>query len=607
MKPCFIFWLCMLHLSGLGQDLQQLGKKDSLKTVKEALGDPFTITGNLNVNLRAYRAWDIDNRQYPYSSTIAANATITTYKIVIPISFVLHNLDEDDSPFQKGYWDGFLTNQGNRLTRIGASPYYKWNNGKATLHLGHRYMNFSEFTLANHNFLGVGAEVTPNRWRLAAMGGRLARAEPQSVSLRSPNIEQYTRTGYGFKVGYGTQNDFIEGSLFSARDDPNSLDQPYDSLFIVTPQENLVIGIKGRKQLTDQINFQFELAESALTRNANDADYDEGLPLYNSFLFQRKSSSLFRTAADVKLEYSKGDFKAGLDYRRIDPEYTSLGAYFFNEDLENITAFSNFSLLQKTKKPLRLMLQAGVQRNNLDGKNEASFRRFIGSANAAYAVNDWTFGAFLSNFSSRVDYQLNPELDSLNAVIVSQEFNLNVSKVFRGNGASFQILNVIGGVQSVNDQIENPQESAASDLFFANASYTISTRSQWQYTATGDFNSNALNSIQLNRYGAGFQISKGSKNSKFQTGLGMNYYLQTSSEDYENHLWSNFLRGTWQVFKDQSFNFQINWLRNNKKGTGTNVDYSELMGSVGYNIQFGNQRTPKYASDKPGKNKSNTE
>lgn len=568
-----------------------LGKKDSLRT-EELLGDPFTITGNFSINFRGYRAWDIENRQYPYGSTISGNATITTYgKVVIPISFVMHNLDEDDNPFQKGYWEGFLSNQGNRLTRIGASPYYKWNTGKATLHLGYRYMNFSEFTLANHNFLGVGGEVALNKWRMAAMAGRLSKAEPQSVSLRTPNIERYTRTGYGFKFGYfAGQLDYIEASLFSAADDPASLDQSFDSLFIVTPKENLVVGLKGSKSLGDKLSLQFELAESALNRNARDPEYDKGFALYNSFLFQRKSSGMFRTAADVKLEYGAGSFRSGLEYRRIDPDYTSLGAYFFNEDLENFTAYSNFSLLQNTKNILRMQIQAGVQRNNLEGDKEASFKRFIGSVNASYPVNNWNFTAYLSNFSSRVDYQLNPELDSLNAVIISQEANLNISKVFPGNGETFQMLNVIGGIQSVNDQIDNPSQSAASDLCFANASYTISTRSRWLYAVTGDYNSNSLNGVQLSRYGVGFQISRGSKDSKFQTGIGMNYYLQTSSDDFESRLWSNFIRVSWQTFKNQSFNFQINWLRNNGSGTGVNADYSELMGTLGYSLKFGNQR-----------------
>ena len=590
MKLCLLAWLGMLHFSIFAQDLAQIGKKD---TLKNAGSEPaYSIYGNLNVSLRGYRAWEIENRQYPYSSTVAANVTVKTkFGLTVPFSFVLHNLDEDDSPFQSGYWDGFLTNQGNRLTRIGASPYYK----KFKAHLGHRYMNFSEFTLANHNFLGVGVEMYPNKWRIAAMAGRLSKAEPQSLSLTQPNIQQYTRTGYGFKFGYGTDLDYIDVCLFSAQDDPNSLDFQNDSLFIVTPQENLVVSLRGRKTLDEHFSIQFELAESALTRNTRDADYDEGFVVYNSFLFQRKSSSMFRTAADVKLEYkhSGNNFRSGLEYRRIDPQYTSLGAYFFNEDLENVTAYANFSLLQKTQKPLRLYLQAGLQRNNLDGKKEAAFKRFIGSANAQYAVNNWNFGANLSNFNSRVDYQLNPELDSLNAVIVSQEIYLSASKIFPGNGESFQVLNLIGGLQSVNDQVENPQQSAASDLYFANVSYTISTRTRWQYTATSDFNSNSLSGNQLNRYGIGFLVSKGSKDSKFQTGLGMNYYLQTSSENYENHLWSNFIRGTWQLFKNQSFNFQINWLRNNKTGTGPNAQYSELMGTVGYNLKFNYQPSPK--------------
>lgn len=589
MKLRLLVFLCLLSFSGIAQNLQQVGNID---TIKNTLGDPFKLTGNIGVSLRSYNAWDIENRQYPFTSSMTANATIQTYGVTIPVSFIMHNLEEDNNPFQKEYWDGFLTNQGNRLTRFGASPYYKW----IKLHLGDRYMNFSEFTLANHHFLGAGVELTPQKWRIAAMAGRLSKAEPQSLSLRTPNIQQFTRTGYGVKVGYGTAVDYIEASMFSAKDDPKSLTQQNDSLFIVTPQENLVLSLRGRKNLSDHLNIQFELAESALTRNAKDPDYDDGFFLYQGLLFQQKTSSLFRAAANAKLEYSENDFRAGLQYRRIDPEYTSLGAYFFNEDLENITAYSNFSMLQKA---LSLQIQAGYQRNNLDASKEASFKRFIGSASAAYRVKDWNFGANMSNFSSRVDYQLNPELDSLNAVIVSQEINANVSKVFPGNGASFQILNFIAGVQSVNDNIDNPQESAASDLFFANASYSISTRSQWQYSASTDYNSNSLNGINLHRYGLGFQIAKGSKDSKFQTGVGMNYYIQTSSEDYHNNLWNNFLRGSWQAFKDQSFSLQLNWLKNTKTGGGTDTHYSELMGTIGYNMQFGYNPSQKNRADKP--------
>lgn len=578
MKPHLLIVLCLMPIWCLGQNLV-------LSDDERILQDPFSITGNIGVSFRSYKAWNIDNRQYPYTTTLTANAVIKSYAVTIPFNFVMHNLDDSDRPFDKEYWDGFFTNQRNRLTRFGASPQYKW----IKLHAGHRYMNLGQFTLANHNFLGAGIELSPNRWRIAAMVGRLAKAEPQSLSLNTFNVQQYTRVGWGFKFGYWeSNNDLIEISLFSAKDDPESLTYQPDTNFLVTPQENLAISLKAKKSLGKYFTFQFDVAKSALTRNVEDPIYEKGFALYNSFLFHRKSSTSFDNAADLKLEYGKADVRAGISYRRIDPGYKSLGAYFFNDDLENITAYSTFNIL---KKKVNLRIEAGIQRNNLDKEQEASFRRIIGSANLTYRLNNWNFAANLSNFSSKVDYQLNPELDSLNAVIVSQEANVIVSKMIPGNGASFQSLNFVAGVQAVNDDVDNPQESIASDLYFVNASYSIATRASWQYSVTADYNTNYLYGLRLNRYGAGMQVGKGIKNNKYQVGLGVNYYLQTSTEDLKNHLWSNFVRGTWQVTKLQTFNLQVNWLRNNRSDTGATNKFSELIGSISYNLRFGHAVT----------------
>ncbi len=590
MKTHLLIYLCLIPLMGYSQAFD-LGDDQNL------LQEPFSISGNIGFNFRTYRAWNIENRQYPYTTTITANFTIKSYAVTIPFSFVMHNLDESDRPFDKEYWDGFFTNQRNRLMRIGASPSYR----SITVHLGYRYMNLSQFTFANHNFLGAGIDLKPEKGklRLSAMGGRLTKAEPESISLNTQNVQQYTRIGWGFKLGYfHTTKDYLEFALFSAADDPKSLQYQSDSPFLVTPQENLAISLAGKKSLGENLSFQFEIAKSALTRNAKDPDDQKGFGLYNSFIFQRKSSTSFNNAAELKMEYQKREILVGLSYRRIDPGYKSLGAYFFNDDLEDITAYTRFKIF---KKKVDLYVTGGIRRNNLEKEKDASFKRIIGSANLTYRLEDWTFTATVSNYSSKVDYQLNPDLDSLNAVIVSQEASIIVNKVFPGNGGSFQSINFITGLQTVNDMVDNPEQSVASDLFFINASYTIATRTSWQYSLIGDLNTNSLFGLKLNRYGAGVQIAKGFKNNKYQVGVGMNYYLQTSTEGLRNHLWSNFVRGTWQVTKQQTVNVQVNWLRNLRSNVGIQDDFSELMGSIGYNMRFG------YSSSRNARvNKSNT-
>ena len=112
--------------------------------------------------------------------------------------------------------------QRDRFVRFGISPNYKW----IKLHFGHRAMNFSKFTLANLNFYGVGAELTPGKWNLSFMRGRTARAEPIDLSLVEPSFPRYQRNGWGAKLGYGTNNSSIEGIIYRGSDDLESIDIP---------------------------------------------------------------------------------------------------------------------------------------------------------------------------------------------------------------------------------------------------------------------------------------------------------------------------------------------------------------------------------------------
>lgn len=60
----------------------------------------------------------------------------------------------------------------------------------------------------------------------------------------------------------------------------------------------------------------------------------------------------------------------------------TFGAYFFNDDIENYTAqLSGFGI-----KNFSFTGTAGLQRNNLDGSRQVSYRRFISALNANYQV-----------------------------------------------------------------------------------------------------------------------------------------------------------------------------------------------------------------------------
>ena len=153
----------------------------------------------------------------------------------------------------------------NRFNRVGASPYYKW----VKLHAGHRSMNFSEYTLSNLVYLGGGVDLTPDNWRISALYGRLAKAEPLDLSLITPNVPIYQRMGWGTKIGYGTSDQFIDVMIFKAWDDPNSIS--FTDPQTVFPNENMVVGLKGQKTLFEKFRLGVDFGRSSLSPDLNDA------------------------------------------------------------------------------------------------------------------------------------------------------------------------------------------------------------------------------------------------------------------------------------------------------------------------------------------------
>lgn len=580
-----IFCLVAWNTSGYGQDIESLlnRKKDSTSFIRNMLsGSPFSLTGTYGLSLRSYSTDGETERQTPLSSTVYANVTAQVYSITIPFSFILNNLDDFSHPFHKEYFRGMLSNQRNRLSRLGISPYYKW----IKVHAGHRYMNFSNYTLSNHNFFGAGVELTPGKFRFAAMGGRLAKAEPVDLALDRPNLPVYRRTGWGFKAGYGSNTDFIDLILFNAKDDAGSLEIPLTEESNIQPEENLVLAIKGKKSITRHLHLDFEVARSGHSRNNKDARVERagGLSLdYNNPLFRRRTSTSYGNAATANLSYQLGKIQVGAGYQRIDPQFRTFGAYFFNEDLENYTiqlsgyGIRNFSFTGS----------AGLQRNNLDKSRQASYRRFISALNASYQVKTWIFGLNYSNFNSTINYVLSKEYDSLKVVIVTSDISVNAGKSLTGSSGSTHNFNLRGGLQKVNQNLETPTGNPATNMYYTNFVYNLRLKSAWQCSINLDYNQNSLSGIRQDRYGIGGRIGKSWFKNKLDLSLGSQAYRGSSPGDARSSSQANHsFKAHWRISKLHALQLQLNSIHNKRITDHTAVRFSEFIASIGYNGRF---------------------
>jgi hypothetical protein len=342
------------------QNLEELGDFDERKFLD--------IKGSLTLGSNLYFTTSEQQRQNPFGYIVSGAPVLAVYGIPIPLSFTFANAD---FAFQGPSFEQFR--------RVGMSPYYKW----VKVHAGYRNISFSPYTLNGHNFLGGGFEITPGKWRVGFVYGRFQSAVEEDTTAVSRLPAQYKRTGYAFKVGYGDQQNFVELSVLKAKDDPNSIATPVQS--DITPAENLAIGLSTRVSLVKNLTWDVHLGASAYTEDlfAPELATEDRVPSMLTSLFQPYASTRMNYAGHTSLRYSGSFYSIGVEYRRVDPEYQTMGSYFFNNDLERYSIQPSLNLFQSR---LNLSGSIGIQRDNLLDDKASTTRRTIGSANVQYNI-----------------------------------------------------------------------------------------------------------------------------------------------------------------------------------------------------------------------------
>jgi len=566
------------------ENLEQLDKGGLKKTLSGffkdfySFGDPFQLGGGLSINMRSYDAIGGPLRQDPFFYTINANVNVKIYQIDLPFSMVLtaKNTSKSYPSFSdlKESLKDNINNRKNGFARIGISPYYKW----AKLHLGHRSMNFSKYTLNNLNFFGAGMMLEPGKLRVGAMYGRIAKAEPINLSLVTPNLPVYQRIGWGTKIGYGDDKASADVTVFTAKDDDQSIDIPASYSKQVSPEANLVLGIQLQKLFFEKFRVKFDITNSGVSPNTLDAD-DADKSITN-FLLKKKTTSYYGNALESSVGYEGKSFNAGISLNRIDSDFETFGAYFFNRDIQDIQAFTNFGLIQNK---LNTSLKFGTQSNNLDGSKPTTTTRLIYDINTVWSDKKINVQANYSNNASDISYVLNQQLDSLNAVVVTQDIGLNVTYTLPLKSQQQHLLSLSGNMQDVSDDIEKTTSSTSSKLFLLNTSYMLKTKSKWAFTARVNYNKNEFQGTTLNRTGFGAGVKKEFLSGKLSLGVNSNYFLNKNASGSKSTNMQSMLNIGYQLFK--GLNTQFTWgLLTTKANAGNK--FTENTGNLGLQYNF---------------------
>lgn len=328
------------------QDISQIAKSD-----------PLIISGAIGTRNTYYHSSVGNGYRSPLSNMLFANLNISVYGMSLPFSFYYTN---DNTSFNYPHLS------------FNISPTYKnW-----TGHFGRSNMAFSSYVM-NMSFNGIGLEYKDKNMRFGGFYGQLRNAindDPTDLHARTP---QYKRMGWGFHAGYGRGGNFVDLYLLRAYDRPNSIDEGWQSL--IRPQENLVVGLKGGVTPVKWLSFNANIATSAFTAD-RESDHIPDTK-YERFdkIFDAKYSSNLRFAGDASMNVMLPFLHTSVFYRMIQPDYTSLGAYYMSNNYHALGVTAATTLFRR----LSISGSFSGQADNLSKRQLYTTKGFVYAANVS--------------------------------------------------------------------------------------------------------------------------------------------------------------------------------------------------------------------------------
>lgn len=531
---------------------------------------PVLLSGGLTARTIFYDANGIPNRRQPFSYIFTGSPTISIFNsFTIPMSFTY---SEQDRSFRQPF------------NQFGMSPYYKW----ITIHVGYRNINYSQFTLAGHTILGAGIELHPGIFRFGFITGRFNRATPVDTSSKSFQPFTYSNHGTAAKIGIGKGVDFFEVSMLKAKDDINSVHPPVDYIGTVTPGENIVVGINGQIKFLKNFTFALEAATSLYTRNLENStplsdSTNKGITKILGNFISTNSTTERYNAIQTSLLYHEKIFSAKLQYRRVDPDYKTMGAYFFNNDIENITFAPSLNLL---KNKFRFGGSIGFQHDNLLKQKQTTSSRVIGSANLSAELNEH-FGIDFS-YSNYSNTQLRKTIllgNTFRIAQVSENYSFTPRYILASEKFVHSVIfsanyNIFSSVDKTIDNLSDTK----SNNYFLNYQVTVVPRNL-TYTFNLNYTDVKSASYEDGNYGVTLGVNKVLNNSKLTAGW-LGSFLKGLHGKSTGLILNQNVTVNYRINKHHSFGTTISYINNKSQQTLITPSYSEWQADLNYRYVF---------------------
>ncbi len=547
----------------LGQDLEKIGNSK-----------PVTANGFLSSNAVINHSTIPSSYRSPFAYYLNGGVTLNVYGVSIPVTVS---------------WSSQKFSYTQPFNRYALHPTYKWVTG----HFGYTSVSYSPYSVNGHLFLGAAVDAKPGKWELSSFYGRFLKETAPDTLLRTPG--SYERWGYGFKATLNEKLTSVTFSAFKAKDELSPLT---DSLVAhqLLPQDNLAVAVGLSQKIVKGLSLKADWGGSAITSNllAPEATEKGSGHIHLGNLFTPRTTSAYYQAYKTGLQYQHEVFSLGAGYERIDPGYRTLGAYSFNNDLENITVNGSVQMLDNR---LSVAANTGFQHDNLDNSKASKLKRWVGSANVNYSPsqklsvqgsysNFYSFTNIRSAFVAINQTTPYPNLDTLTFTQLSQSVNLSATYNLGNTNGKIRNVMLSGNVQDAADkQGGNAQTNAGNRFYNSMATYIVALQEQqFSYSIAFNYSQTTSPLMDTHIFGPVGSINKTLLDKKLRINLSSAFNQSVSEGSTTSQIVTARLNNSLSVKQVHQFQLGIAFL--NRSHTVNAPNSTDLTINVGYNYQF---------------------
>lgn len=526
---------------------------------------PFEISGAIGGNLGAYGVSGIDYRASPFRYGLTARLNVRVYGIDLPIYATLR-----DHSF----------NYGSSFSRIRINPQYKW----VKLHIGDAFMNFNRYTLTGRTVRGIGAELTPGKFRLKLLYGKIEdlRSYTDTLLLGTTFMPTYSRRLAAIGIGAGSNTTFFDVYAVRTWDNIDSLNgRPVNDR--ITRQSNTVAGSTLRIRFGRHVSLNSNIGVSFLTENLDSfgENFVFGQNGVTSSLIEGNLSSSFTYAGDIGLNYTGRLFSLNATAQYIQPYYQPLSVAFINSDLVNYTIGGSLSLFQRK---VNLTGSIGLQSNNLSGSKLSTSSHVIANLAANIRFNKhWSANLNYFNFSQDFQAQL-VQIDDIYTYAISNNIATGTLRyTFKRDQIQYTVIGR-GGQTTFYTIDDNEVEQGAYDSYNAGIDFSMNNLdNDLRLTGGLSYRSYERANSSLANYGLRVSVRKGLLDNKLGLNGISNFFLNDNQGKREGFTIRNSIGGDYQINKASTIGLHLNQIY---RQSSIRNNFSEFRADLRYIYQF---------------------